>query len=209
MQAIIAHLTIQPQFAQEYEAQFAANAANVLKNEPGVFLYQLTKDPKTPGAYTVLELYENKRALKTHFQNMPKGQPNYMDGRPELVIMPVTGTPVFRRNIIARGESSVGIVAKFVLKPNTGSAFFSAFANASKGVEAKEQGTHLYAVGEDPKNPGNCYVMELYKNKQATVVHSKMNHFQMLMASVGSLMAKKPSLKYLIPVGKTHSESKL
>ena len=209
MQAIIAHLPIDPTKTIEYEAQFAANAALVYKSEPGCLLYQLSKDKKNPGSYTVLELYQDKTALKTHFKNMsqrPKGQPNYLTGKPTLIIMPVMGTPVFRKSVIANNGSSIAVVAKMSCKPNSSSKMLASYSPAAQGVQDQEPGTHLYAFGEDPKNLGSFYFMELYQDMKSVGKHSKMSHFKTMMKAQGPLMAGKPVIQIRTPVGKSHAK---
>ena len=64
--AVVAHLKVEPQNAAKFEKVFAAVTETVFAEEPGCLVYQLAKDPKskTPGDYTVIELYKDATALE-------------------------------------------------------------------------------------------------------------------------------------------------
>ena len=79
--------------AAEYESAEATRREGVVANEPGCLLYQLVKDKD--GQYFVLELYQDKEALDTHFKGMgakgaiPLSKVKY--GASPLQIFPVVG----------------------------------------------------------------------------------------------------------------------
>ena len=66
MLSVVAHLKVEPKNAAEFEKVFAAVTETVFAEEPGCLVYQLAKDPKskTPGDYTVIELYKDATALE-------------------------------------------------------------------------------------------------------------------------------------------------
>ena len=53
---VVATLNVSPSGVDEFEAGFAANASRVQAEEPGCLIYQLCKDKKKPGEYTVIEV---------------------------------------------------------------------------------------------------------------------------------------------------------
>jgi quinol monooxygenase YgiN len=56
MLLVVATLNVSPSGVDEFEAGFAANASRVHAEEPGCLIYQLCKDKKKPGEYTVIEV---------------------------------------------------------------------------------------------------------------------------------------------------------
>lgn len=51
----------------EFEAAFAVQAAGVRRDEDGCKLYELMRSKDEPDTCTVVEIYTDEAALKTHF----------------------------------------------------------------------------------------------------------------------------------------------
>ena len=63
---VVATLIVAPGKNADFEAVFAALAAQVKANEPGCLSYALTKSRTDPQTYKVLELYADQDALTHH-----------------------------------------------------------------------------------------------------------------------------------------------
>jgi quinol monooxygenase YgiN len=66
MIAVTAEMSIQPGKEAEFEAAMSELVAAVRANEPGCKLYTLVRKEDTPGAYLVMELYDDAEAIAAH-----------------------------------------------------------------------------------------------------------------------------------------------
>jgi quinol monooxygenase YgiN len=58
----------------------------------------------------------------------------------------------------------------------------------------KEPGVLQYILHEDPKNPGNFYVFEAYKDQDAVNAHMSSPHLATAFAKAGPLVGAAPSI---------------
>jgi len=211
MQCIVAHINVKPESAADWEASFAKQGQTVFDNEPGCLLYQLAKDPKKPGAYTVMEIYKDDAAVKTHMANLKKNadpaQGKMMDGRPELHLMPCAFP-----NFVFKGstdKATQAIIAKIPADPDKTDDFEKATSPALPQVNDKEPGCSLYCWGKHQKEKGVYMVMELYDDMPAIQAHGKMDHFKAMGKAQKPFMASggKLEVKMLQTVGKSHAKA--
>ena len=62
-------IKVLPGKGQEFETEFAKQAANVAKFEKGNQLYKLYKSRTEPDTYIVMEIYDDKAAVEFHGKN--------------------------------------------------------------------------------------------------------------------------------------------
>ena len=130
-----------------------------------------------------------------------------MVAKPEIIVFPLLGTPLFRTDRVKRGNASIGIIAQINAKPNKTAQMLAAFNKAQAKMRTQETDLLLYTMGEDPKNAGRYYFMELYKDMNAVKVHGKMPHFVTMNKEFSPLMAGKPTILMRRTVGDSHASS--
>ena len=59
---------------------------------------------------------------------------------------------------------------------------------------AKEEGTLLYTLNRDPKNPTTLVFMERYKDKAAMDAHSATPHFKAFFAKCAAFLSGRPEI---------------
>ncbi|WP_338424909.1 putative quinol monooxygenase [Sphingopyxis kveilinensis] len=96
MIAIIAAVRVKTDRLADFERDFLQFAADVRANENGNLLFQLCGDPKRPGAYKIMELYDSEDALKAHSASAHAARWSpviaaLLDGAPEIQKLNVIG----------------------------------------------------------------------------------------------------------------------
>jgi len=200
MKLLIARLPVDPAKGAAFEAAFAQQAASVAKAEPGCLLYHLVKDRKVAGKYTVLELYADTAALKTHGANM-KASPgvvgSFLSGAPELTVLDTVGPPGLKG---AGAAATRAIVAKMPVAPEHVDAWEAATQQQMAAVHSKEPETLLYCLGKSRKVPGTYHIVELYVNGAAIKAHGAKPYFAEYQAKTGGMLAGAPSMEILATV---------
>jgi quinol monooxygenase YgiN len=64
--SVVAKLTIKPDKADAFPAQWEDLMAHIAANEPGCHHYTLHRSSTEPNVFFVTEIYENQAALDTH-----------------------------------------------------------------------------------------------------------------------------------------------
>eukprot|EP00931_Biecheleriopsis_adriatica_P006824 TRINITY_DN108176_c0_g1_i1.p1 TRINITY_DN108176_c0_g1~~TRINITY_DN108176_c0_g1_i1.p1 ORF type:complete len:208 (+),score=55.27 TRINITY_DN108176_c0_g1_i1:52-675(+) len=197
MFSIVAYLTVKEDCVDKFQESFAKQAARVHNEEPGCLLYQLCKDRKIKGKFTVIELYQDKEAVKTHARNLAANgdpaQAAMLAAPPEVLTMPVLWPPGLKSGI-----AELAIVAEIPVKDMDG--FEKATLPLIDDVISKEAGNLLYCFAKHPKE-SKLIVSELYANKEALQAHSGSDHFKAAGPRQAPFLSGAPKLAVLATVG--------
>jgi quinol monooxygenase YgiN len=92
--SVVAKLTIKPEKADEFPAQWDALVDHVGANEPGCEHYTLHRSQNEPNVFYVTEVYENQAALDAHmgsdvFASFGAGLGEFVDGGDMQILHPV------------------------------------------------------------------------------------------------------------------------
>lgn len=185
--------------------------------EKGCLLYQLAKDPKAPGAYTVIELYEDSDAVSVHQQNLKaqgdSGLGAMLASKPTVLLMPVVGPPGAPRPAdvskwnpvlccagLKPGPATKAIVATLPIKPDLSGRFENATLPLLEEVQAREAGTLLYCLSKQPQS-GSYVFTELYVDGAAIKHHGGTAYFKAAGKAQAPCFAGRPSIQVLDTVG--------
>ena len=87
----------------------------------------------------------------------------------------------------------ISVIAKLPIKEGKIDEAVAAIKELAKDV-AKEEGTLLYTLNRDSKNPNTLVFMERYTDKDALNAHSVTPHFKVFFAKSGALLSGKPEI---------------
>jgi quinol monooxygenase YgiN len=87
----------------------------------------------------------------------------------------------------------VSVIAKLPMKEEKVQEAIAAIKELMKEV-AKEDGTVLYTLNRDAKNPNTLVFMERYKDKAAVDTHSGTPHFKAFFAKAAEFLAGRPEI---------------
>jgi quinol monooxygenase YgiN len=87
----------------------------------------------------------------------------------------------------------ISIIAKLPIKEDKVEEAIAAIKELMVEV-AKEEGTVLYTLNRDAKNPNTLVFMERYKDKAAVDFHSTTPHFKAFFAKGATLMSGRPEI---------------
>ena len=90
----------------------------------------------------------------------------------------------------------ISIVAKLPVKEDKMDEAVSAVKELMTGV-AQEEGTVLYTLNRDPKNPLTLVFMERYLDKAAAEAHSATPHFKAFFAKSGAYLSGRPEITFM------------
>jgi quinol monooxygenase YgiN len=90
----------------------------------------------------------------------------------------------------------ISVIAKLPIKEGKVDEAVAAIKELVKDV-AKEEGTLLYTLNRDSKNPNTLVFMERYKDKDALNAHSTTPHFKVFFAKSGVLLSGKPEIVFM------------
>lgn len=88
------------------------------------------------------------------------------------------------------------VVAKIPVKEGKMDEAVAAFGQLIAKV-ASEEGTVLYSLNKDIKNPNMLVVVEQYKDKAALDFHSSTPHFKAFFAASGAFIGGKPEMSIM------------
>lgn len=71
---------------------------------------------------------------------------------------------------------------------------------AAIGTARGEDGTLLYILHEDPKEPDTLLFYELYTDKDALRTHSSSDAFAAMTGALGAVVAGQPTMQFLKPI---------
>lgn len=175
MYAIFAHAKVKPECCEAWETSFKAQAETCYANEPGLLLYQMTKDPKNKGDYTVMELYQGRDALQSHGKYVATirdpARESYLVSPLEPTIMPVVGMIPPKLDQLDSKEH-LCLVTGMPAQAKHADDFEKAFLQGLPDVE-KEPGALFYALAKHRKQEGMYYVLEIFKDDAASDYHVK------------------------------------
>lgn len=167
MRSIIAYLPILPDSdsTAKFESLFAIQAARVHSTEPGCLLYQLCKNRKKPGQYTVVEIYEDQAAIDLHVVNLKKyhdpEQAKLFTGKPDVHVFDVVGNHGLKDGIAKRA-----IVATMTIKQGSGDGFEKAALPVMEKVHSNEPGNLCYCLSHSEDKRTYVFI-ELYTDKKS------------------------------------------
>jgi len=87
----------------------------------------------------------------------------------------------------------ISIIARLPMKENKEEEAIAAIRELMDGV-ANEEGTVLYTLSRDPKNPNMLIFMERYKDKESVNAHSATPHFKVFFAKGATFLAGRPEI---------------
>jgi quinol monooxygenase YgiN len=87
----------------------------------------------------------------------------------------------------------ISLIAKLPIKEDKVEEAIAAIKELMVEV-AKEEGTVLYTLNRDPKNPNTLVIMERYKDKAALDAHMVTPHFQAFFAKGMTMLAGQPEM---------------
>lgn len=90
----------------------------------------------------------------------------------------------------------ISVIARLTIQEDKVDETIAEFKALMQDV-AKEDGTLLYGLNRDPKNPNTLVVVERYKDKQALGAHSSTDHFKAFSVKLGEVLAAKPDIVVL------------
>lgn len=90
----------------------------------------------------------------------------------------------------------ISVIARLTIQEDKVESTIADFKQLMQEV-AKEEGTLLYTLNRDPKDPNTLVVIERYKDKQALGAHSATEHFKAFSAKLGEVLAAKPDIAVL------------
>jgi quinol monooxygenase YgiN len=210
MTAVISNLSIQPAKAAEFEEVFRQLTAIVTSTEPNTLFYQLMRDPKTPGIYTVAEIYKNRAALEEHQANAASNptigainaqMPPFFAGMPDYTAFDLIGDFVWNKAV----TPAVAIVAVLPVEAKNAAEFESITTGLVSDVLSKEKGCLMYQFTKRSKEELFAFI-ELYDSMDSVKAHGKTDYFRAAGKKQGPLFAGKPKLQILEPVLPTGSK---
>ena len=87
----------------------------------------------------------------------------------------------------------VSLIAKLPMKEDKVEEAIAAIKELVADV-AKEEGTLLYTVNRDPKNPSTLVFVERYKDKAAVDFHSATPHFKAFFSKCTAFLSGRPEI---------------
>lgn len=87
----------------------------------------------------------------------------------------------------------VSVIARLPMKEDKVQEAIAAIKDLMVEV-AKEEGTVLYTLNRDPKNPNTLVFMERYQDKAAVDFHSGTPHFKAFFAKGAAFLAGRPEI---------------
>ncbi len=87
----------------------------------------------------------------------------------------------------------ISIIARLPMKENKEEEAIAAIRELMDGV-ANEEGTVLYTLSRDPKNPNMLIFIERYKDKESVNAHSATPHFKAFFAKGATFLAGRPEI---------------
>jgi quinol monooxygenase YgiN len=87
----------------------------------------------------------------------------------------------------------ISVLAKLPMKEDKIEEAIAAIKELAAEV-AKEEGTVLYTLNRDPKNPCTLIFMERYKDKAALDAHSVTPHFKAFFAKGAAFLSGRPEI---------------
>ncbi len=90
----------------------------------------------------------------------------------------------------------ISVIAKLPIKEDKVDEAVATIKELIQDV-AKEDGTLLYTLNRDSKNPNTLVFMERYKDKDALNAHSATPHFKAFFAKSGALLSGKPEVMFM------------
>lgn len=87
----------------------------------------------------------------------------------------------------------ISIIAKMTMKEDKKEAAITAVKELMAGI-AEENGTVLYTMNRDRKNPNTLVFMERYKDKAALDAHAKTTHFKDFFAKYEEFLTGRPEI---------------
>ena len=87
----------------------------------------------------------------------------------------------------------ISVLAKLPMKEDKVEDAIAAIKELAAEV-AKEEGTVLYTLNRDPKNPNTLIFMERYKDKAALDAHSSSPYFKAFFAKSGAFLGGRPEI---------------
>ncbi|HAP76838.1 MAG TPA: antibiotic biosynthesis monooxygenase [Acidimicrobiaceae bacterium] len=95
--------------------------------------------------------------------------------------------------------SKLSVWARIPVQPGKRDAAVEVLKGAIANTRS-EDGTELYILLADPKDPDALFMYELYTDNDALVAHSSADWFKALGPQLGPLLAGAPSLQFLEPL---------
>lgn len=96
--------------------------------------------------------------------------------------------------------SKVSVWVKLDIQPGKRDDAVAIIQEALTAVQS-EPGTLMYLLQTDPKDENALYFFEMYENQDALVAHGSADWFKVFGPKLGPVLAGRPSLQYLTPVG--------
>ena len=90
----------------------------------------------------------------------------------------------------------ISVIAKLPIKDDKVDEAVAAIRELMQDV-AKEEGTLLYTLNRDSKNPSTLIFMERYRDKDALNANSATPHFKVFFAKSGALLSGKPEILFM------------
>jgi quinol monooxygenase YgiN len=90
----------------------------------------------------------------------------------------------------------ISVIAKLPIKEDKMDEALETIRKLVKEV-ATEEGTLLYTLNRDSKNPNTLVFMERYTDKDALNAHSATPHFKAFFAKSGALLSEKPEVLFM------------
>ena len=90
----------------------------------------------------------------------------------------------------------ISLVAKMTIQEGKAEEAVEMFKALLKEV-ATEEGTLLYSLNQNKKDPNTIVILERYKDDAALAAHSSTPHFKAFSAKLGSVLAAKPEITVL------------
>lgn len=87
----------------------------------------------------------------------------------------------------------ISVIAKLPMKEDKVEEAIAAIKELMTEV-AKEEGTVLYTLNRDPKNPNTLIFMERYRDQAAVDTHTATPYFKAFFAKSGAFLAGRPEI---------------
>ena len=207
--AVLSNLKIIPDKAQEFENLFRQLTKVVIETEPSTLFYQLCRDPETPGAYTVAEIYRNRQGLEEHqsnattsaaIQRISRQMPPLFTGSPEYKAFDLLGDFVLKHGVTPK----VAVVTILPVAKRDASEFETVASSLAENVLHNEKGTLMYQICKRSKEDLFAFI-ELYESNESRKQHMNGEHFRAAYVQwqgqqTGPLWAGRPAVRRLEPV---------
>jgi quinol monooxygenase YgiN len=96
--------------------------------------------------------------------------------------------------------AQVGVVAKIVAKEGQRDELVGALQAALDAAQG-EEGTRYYLLHTDAQQADVLWMYELYESQEALQAHMGSEAFKAIGPAVGNLVAARPELTFMTPVG--------